>query len=111
VLEGGLRMLRAIEADEDASDHGPDAPWGACNTAVPDRARAGVAALQTAPGRRVRSGACLVRGEQVIFLDRSLAPAERLQVLLDELAGRDVETVYLSPALRRLLERGSGAPA
>jgi hypothetical protein len=56
-------------------------------------------------GYRVRSGLCRVHGEDVIFLDRSLSPEERLQVLLDGLAGRDVETVYLTPALRRLLER------
>ena len=62
-------------------------------------------------GYRVRSGGCRVRGEAVIFLDRTLTPGERLQVLLDELAGRDVERVYLSPALRRLLERRSGVPA
>jgi hypothetical protein len=60
-------------------------------------------------GYRVRSGGCRVRGEDVIFLDRSLAPAERVQVLVDELGTRDVETVYLTPALRRLLERRSGA--
>jgi hypothetical protein len=62
-------------------------------------------------GYRVRSGACRIRGEQVIFLDRTLTPSERLQVLLDELGGREVETVYLSPTLRRLLERSNGAPA
>lgn len=56
-------------------------------------------------GYRVRSGLCRVRGEDVIFLDRNLPPDERVQVLIDGLAGRDVETVYLSPALRRLLER------
>jgi hypothetical protein len=56
-------------------------------------------------GYRVRSGICRVRGEDVIFLDRNLPPEERVQVLVDGLAGRDVETVYLSPALRRLLER------
>ena len=55
-------------------------------------------------GYRVRSGLCRVHGEDVVFLDRSLPPEERVQVLLDTLAGRDVETVYLSPALRRLLE-------
>jgi hypothetical protein len=58
-------------------------------------------------GYRVRSGGCRVRGEEVIFLDRHLPPRERLQILLDELGGRDIETVYLSPALRRLLERRS----
>lgn len=60
-------------------------------------------------GYRVRSGGCRVRGAEVIFLDRSLPPAERVQVLVEELGGREVETLYLTPALRRLLERRSGA--
>jgi hypothetical protein len=55
-------------------------------------------------GYRVRSGLCRVHGEDVIFVDRGLPPEERAQVLLDGLAGRDVETLYLSPALRHLLE-------
>src|SRR5213595_4021863 len=59
-------------------------------------------------GYRVRSGACRVRGAEVIFLDRHLQPAERLEVLLDALAGRDLEGLYVSPALRRLVERRSG---
>lgn len=62
-------------------------------------------------GYRVRSGGCRVRGEDVIFLDRSLTPSERVSVLVDALAARNVETVYLTPALRRLLERRSGATA
>jgi hypothetical protein len=45
----------------------------------------------------------------VIYLDRNLPPEERVQVLVDGLAGRDIETVYLTPALRRLLERGGAA--
>jgi hypothetical protein len=60
-------------------------------------------------GYRVRSGLCRVHGEDVIFVDRSLPPDERVQVLLDGLAGRNVETVYLTPALRRLLERRGSA--
>ncbi len=56
-------------------------------------------------GYRVRSGACRVRGDDVVFLDRNLPPDERVQILLEALAGRDVETVYLTPALRRLIER------
>jgi hypothetical protein len=60
-------------------------------------------------GYRVRSGTCRVRGEEVIFVDRNLPAEERLQVLLEGLEGRDVETLYLSPALRRLLER-RGSP-
>ena len=60
-------------------------------------------------GYRVRSGSCRVRGEEVIFLDRSASPEERLQVLADRLAARDVDEVYLSPALRNLLEQRRGA--
>jgi hypothetical protein len=59
-------------------------------------------------GYRVRSGSCRVNGEEVIFLDRQATPSERLQVLLDELGTRDLETHYLTPALRRLLERRPG---
>ena len=62
-------------------------------------------------GYRERSAACRVRGEEVIFLDRSASPEERLQVLADRLAARDVDEVYLSPALRRLLEQRRGARA
>ena len=59
-------------------------------------------------GYHVRSGGCRVHGEDVIFLDRSLPPSERVQVLVNELAGRDFETCYLSPALRGLLEQRRG---
>jgi hypothetical protein len=60
-------------------------------------------------GYHVRSGACRVRGEEMIFLDRNLPPGERLQVLLDELGTKDFETHFLTPALRRLLDRRGGA--
>jgi hypothetical protein len=60
-------------------------------------------------GYRVRSGGCRVHGENVIFLDRNLAPGEQVDVLVDELAARDIDTLYLSPELRRLFERRSGA--
>ena len=60
-------------------------------------------------GYHVRSGACRVRGADVILLDRNLPATERLQVLIDHLAGRDLETQYLTPALRRLLERAAAA--
>jgi len=60
-------------------------------------------------GYRVRSGACRVRGDDVVFLDRNLPADERVQVLVDALVGRDVEAVYLTPAARRLLERRARA--
>jgi len=60
-------------------------------------------------GYRVRSGACRVRGQSVIFVDRHLGASERIDVLLAALSGRDIETHYLSPALRRLFERRGAA--
>lgn len=68
-------------------------------------------ALLREVGYHTRSGACRVRGAEVIFVDRNLPPAERVHVLVNELAQRDVETFYLSPALRRLLERRRGVAA
>ena len=62
-------------------------------------------------GYRVRSGACRVRGEDVIFVDRHLGAAERIDVLVRALQGRDMETHYLSPALRQLFERRGGVAA
>jgi hypothetical protein len=62
-------------------------------------------------GYRVRSGLCRVRGEDVVFLDRHLTPGERVDVLLGALAGRDLETHYVSPAIRRLLERRGSVAA
>ncbi len=62
-------------------------------------------------GYRVRSGSCRVRESSVIFLDRGLAPAAQIDILVDELAGRPLDDVYLSPAVRRLLDRAAHVPA
>src|SRR5262245_64379232 len=56
-------------------------------------------------GYRVRSGVCRVRDENVLFLDRHLLPGERLEVLLGALEGGDIESQYVSPALRSTRER------
>ncbi len=62
-------------------------------------------------GYRVRSGSCRVRDTQVILLDRGLPPSAQIDILVDELAGRPLEAVYLSPAARRLLDRAAGVSA
>jgi hypothetical protein len=62
-------------------------------------------------GYRARSGACRVGGRDVILLDRTLGPAERIDVLCAALAGRDVEHVFLSPALRARIARAPAQPA
>ncbi|MGH3056010.1 MAG: hypothetical protein ACRDL7_13635 [Gaiellaceae bacterium] len=56
-------------------------------------------------GYRVRSGSCRVHAAHVIFLDRGLPPSAQIDILVDELAGRPLDEVYLSPAARRLLDR------
>jgi len=58
-------------------------------------------------GYRVRSGACRVRDNEVILLDRRLQVNAQIDVLIDELAGRALDNIYLSPAARALLERAA----
>jgi hypothetical protein len=58
-------------------------------------------------GYRVRSGSCRVRETHVILLDRGLPVTAQIDVLVDELAQRSLDEVYLSPAARRLLERAA----
>ena len=55
-------------------------------------------------GHHVRSGSCRVRDEEVVFLDRSLYVSAQIDVLVEELAGRSLDSIYLSPAARALLE-------
>ena len=62
-------------------------------------------------GYHVRSGSCRVHGQSVIIVDRNLSPSDRVDVLLDGLAGQDFETHYLSPALRSLVETRRGDAA
>ena len=59
----------------------------------------------------MRSGCCTVREQNLLFLDRELPAASRMEVLLEELARRDLGEVYVSPELRRILgkDEGSGA--
>lgn len=54
-------------------------------------------------GYRVQSGICRVRDKNILFLDREISPTARMEVLLEELARRDLREVYVSPELRRIL--------
>jgi hypothetical protein len=58
-------------------------------------------------GYRVRSGSCRVHQTRVILLDRVLPVSAQIDILVEELAGHPVDEVYLSPAVRRLLERAA----
>ena len=59
-------------------------------------------------GYRVRGGSCRVREQEMVFLDRDQSTSERIEILLDELTKRNIDTEQLSPSLRRLF---SGGPA
>ena len=60
-------------------------------------------------GYRPRSGVCRVGERDVILMDRKLSGPERIEVLCLALADRDLEQVFLSPALRALV--GGRKPA
>jgi hypothetical protein len=60
-------------------------------------------------GYQVRGGGCRVRGQEMVFLDRDLPLAERVEILLDELSRREVNEDMLSPPLRRLLTGGTAS--
>jgi hypothetical protein len=55
-------------------------------------------------GYRARGGACRLREKDLLIIDSAQPPAEQLEVLLEALRTRDLETLYLSPAARRLLQ-------
>jgi hypothetical protein len=65
-------------------------------------------------GYQVRSGSCRVREQNILFLDRDLPAAGRMDVLVEELSRRDLGAVYVSPELRRILgkdERFGATPS
>lgn len=57
-------------------------------------------------GYRARGGACRLREKNLVIIDRDMAPAEQLEVLADALRSRDLESLYLSPAARRVVQPG-----
>jgi hypothetical protein len=57
-------------------------------------------------GYRVRGGACRLREKNLVIIDRDMAPAEQLEVLADALRSRDLESLYLSPAARQVVQPG-----
>ncbi len=59
-------------------------------------------------GYRARSGSGIVKEKNLVILDRTLAPAEQVEILVEALRGQDLENLYLSPAARRLLQDERG---
>ena len=58
-------------------------------------------------GYHARGGACRLREKNLVIIDRDMAPAEQLEVLADALRSRDLESLYLSPAARQVVQPGT----
>ncbi len=54
-------------------------------------------------GYRVRSGPVRVETREIVFLDTNADIAERIDVLADVLAARDLDSMYIEPEIRELL--------
>jgi hypothetical protein len=55
-------------------------------------------------GYRARGGACRLREKDLVIIDPNQPPGEQLEVLVEALRARDLESQYLSPAARRILQ-------
>jgi hypothetical protein len=58
-------------------------------------------------GYRARGGACRLRDKDMVIIDREQPAAEQLEVLIDALKSHDLESLYLSPAARRVMQSPS----
>jgi hypothetical protein len=61
-------------------------------------------------GYRTRGGACRLREKNLVIIDRDQPAAEQLEVIVEALRDRDLESVYLSPAARRVVLVGAAQP-
>lgn len=59
----------------------------------------------TDPEFPASSGLCKIQGRDVIFLDRSLPPAQQIEVLIEILKQFDLDTIFLADWIRDRLER------
>jgi hypothetical protein len=57
-------------------------------------------------GYRTRGGACRLRDKNLVIIDRDQPAAEQLEVIAEALRSRDLESLYLSPAARRVVHPG-----
>jgi len=55
-------------------------------------------------GYRARGGACRLREKDLVIIDREQPAAEQLEILAEALRSRDLESLYLSPAARRVVQ-------
>ena len=58
-------------------------------------------------GYRTRGGACRLREKNLVIVDRDQPASEQVEVIAEALRSRDLESVYLSPAARRVVLAGA----
>lgn len=51
----------------------------------------------------IRSGLCWVEGRRVLMLDKRLPPNIQAGIMADTLKDENLETIYISPAVRQYL--------
>ncbi|HEV2169372.1 MAG TPA: hypothetical protein VGR40_00415 [Candidatus Binatus sp.] len=61
-------------------------------------------------GYRTRGGACRLREKNLLIIDRDQPASEQLEVIAEALRSRDLESLYLSPAARRIVRPGEVTP-
>jgi hypothetical protein len=60
-------------------------------------------------GYQVRSGLCRLDGQEMLLLEQGLSADVQIDLLVAALSGRELESVPLSDAARRLLDAGATA--
>ena len=56
------------------------------------------------------SGLCTVKGERLMFIDRSLGRNARIDLFVNEFKTLDLEGIFVVPVIRRLLGLENNAP-
>ncbi len=54
-------------------------------------------------------GYCVLKDKRMMIVNSALSPAQRLKVLASELAGMNLDEVFVLPALREVIMEGGGA--
>ncbi len=56
-----------------------------------------------------RGGACLVRGDRRIIIERALSGRQKAHLLAEALAESDIDSFFLLPAVREAIEDARGS--
>jgi hypothetical protein len=60
-------------------------------------------------GYNVRSGPCRLEGREVLLLDTNASAADRIEVVVEFLGGKNLDAIYIEPRIRRMIAADSKA--